>query len=310
VCTSAFVTEPWLEYMEQSYNSITISIEDFRILSSFMFQAINSLCTLVNDTIVNSLTRFYDTSYVSSAATPADVFQSQTKSFVSQFQSSTIKDFLLSLRMMQDTTEVNGLLSSSQTNGIINLKNDDDYRVTIDEAWYGDCNCNTKSTCTQSCTITDLLTAKALLVVPGLYNGCFNLEGVLRSNLQCFYNETCLQNVATALDLMLPPEITVMNASASSRYLSNANVGELLSNLMVEDWSWSGVYADYYKQCEPSECSYTLQSRNDLIYIITTLIGLIGGLTTALYVLIPMLVELVRKKRAPTNSIPGKVLSK
>jgi hypothetical protein len=75
VCFSAFVTEPWLEYMDRSYNSIAIFSEDCRVFSPFMFQALNSLCKLINDTIVNILTRFYNTSYVGEAATLADISQ-------------------------------------------------------------------------------------------------------------------------------------------------------------------------------------------------------------------------------------------
>jgi hypothetical protein len=50
-------------------------------MAPFLFQGLAFFWKLVNSTIVNSLTRFYDTSYVSSAVIPVDIFQSQTKTF-------------------------------------------------------------------------------------------------------------------------------------------------------------------------------------------------------------------------------------
>jgi hypothetical protein len=261
------------------------------------------LCELANDTIVNGLTRFYDTSYVSSVATPADVFQSQTKAFINQFESSTVKDFLWSLRIIRDATQANSILSVTQSNAI--FAHDGIYSVFI-PVTYDNCSCSLKPTCTSSAAIYKGSTNEMIFAVPGLSSGCYTVEALLQSSLICFYNETCLQNVATALGLMLPPEITVMNASASSRYLPNTSVGKLLSNLMVENWTWSGVYADYYKQCEPSECSYTLQSRNDAINIVTTLAGLIGGLTAALKFIVPWVVKFVRGKQARSDENWGK----
>jgi hypothetical protein len=139
-----------------------------------------------------------------------------------------------------------------------------------------------------------------------MYSGCYTLEALLKSNLKCFYSKTCFQKLTSYLAPNLPSEVIVMNVTASSRYLANTSVGELLSNLMVESWSWSGVYADYYKQCDPSECSYTAQSRNDVIHILTALASLIGGLTTALKFIVPWVVKFVREKQFRRDANRGK----
>ena len=67
----------------------------------------------------------------------------------------------------------------------------------------------------------------------------------------------------------------------------------MLDQLMVDSWQRSAMYDDYYNQCRPTECSYTLMGRNDAVYIVTTIIGLVGGLATALKLLIPSLVTLI-----------------
>jgi hypothetical protein len=89
---------------------------------------------------------------------------------------------------------------------------------------------------------------------------------------------------------------TVMNSSASSQFSTTSTVGELLNNLMVDQWKWSSTYADYFDECHPVECSYTFKTRNDVIHIVITLIGLIGGLVTALKLVVPLIVTLFRRK--------------
>ncbi|CAF1691029.1 unnamed protein product, partial [Adineta ricciae] len=65
-------------------------------------------------------------------------------------------------------------------------------------------------------------------------------------------------------------------------FSKNTTIEELLNELMVEKWNLSSSYKNYYNECHPSECSYSQTVQNSGIYIVTTVIGLIGGLITAL----------------------------
>ena len=56
---------------------------------------------------------------------------------------------------------------------------------------------------------------------------------------------------------------------------------------------------------ETRECVYTMVTRNDVIYIVTTVIGLIGGLATTLKMITRVLVKIVRRSRVPSNSVSG-----
>ncbi|CAF1687753.1 unnamed protein product, partial [Adineta ricciae] len=73
----------------------------------------------------------------------------------------------------------------------------------------------------------------------------------------------------------------------------NTTIEELLNELMVEKWNLSSSYKNYYNECQPSECSYSAIAKNSAIYIVTTVIGLIGGLITALKIGVPRLVSFV-----------------
>ncbi|CAF1538737.1 unnamed protein product, partial [Adineta steineri] len=86
-----------------------------------------------------------------------------------------------------------------------------------------------------------------------------------------------------------------MNVSALDklllvRFMENSTVQEMMDELMIETWNSSIMYESYYNECQPSQCSYTVDTKNDAIYIITTLIGLVGGLITVLKLMVPRIV--------------------
>jgi len=96
------------------------------------------------------------------------------------------------------------------------------------------------------------------------------------------YSETIAKIKPIALD----PSLLV-------RFLENSTIEELVNQLMVEEWNQSIIYENYYNECQPLECIYTYQTKNNAIYIITTLVGLIGGLTTALKLIVPRMVKFI-----------------
>ena len=88
--------------------------------------------------------------------------------------------------------------------------------------------------------------------------------------------------------------ITALDESLPSRFFPNSTLEEVVDVLMVEQWNSSRMYDSYYNECQPKECTYTHQTKNSVIYIVTTLFGLTGGLTTALRLLVPRLVKFIQ----------------
>ncbi len=60
---------------------------------------------------------------------------------------------------------------------------------------------------------------------------------------------------------------------------------------MIEEWSHEASYSFFYEQCDPLYCTYSVNERRDIIFIITTLIGVFGGLNVVLKLLIPLAVR-------------------
>ena len=127
----------------------------------------------------------------------------------------------------------------------------------------------------------------------GFYIGCYVIESLLQSNLQCFYDQNCVDQLNSYLSSSSFMNVTALDSSLPSVYSPSSSIADLLNNLMIEKWNWSKMYDKYYEECQPSQCSYPVQIRNDAVYIITTLIGTVGGLTKVLKFFLPIFVKFV-----------------
>jgi hypothetical protein len=56
-------------------------------------------------------------------------------------------------------------------------------------------------------------------------------------------------------------------------------------------------HRNYYNQCYPIQCTYSYIGKNDFKTVITTVIGLIGGLSTILKFVIPQIIKIYLKFR-------------
>ncbi|CAF1563008.1 unnamed protein product [Adineta steineri] len=88
-------------------------------------------------------------------------------------------------------------------------------------------------------------------------------------------------------------DLITLDISLLVRFHMNSTIQELVDKLMVEEWTNSTIYDGYYNECQPSKCSYSHETKNGLIYIITTVIGLVGGLITVLKLIIPRAVRFI-----------------
>ncbi|CAF4435334.1 unnamed protein product, partial [Adineta steineri] len=121
---------------------------------------------------------------------------------------------------------------------------------------YGKCNCGTSWTCTQSSQ--------------GMMAGCYPLESLLQTTLQCFYNQSCIDSTN---------KFTQLNISSlkTSRYQKNTTIQSILNNLMVEEYIINKSYENYFNQCAPSSCSYNYMKKYQVTEGIINLISLYSG---------------------------------
>jgi len=138
---------------------------------------------------------------------------------------------------------------------------------------------------------------------PGLVTSCLNLDGMLKADLRCFYNQTCLDTFLSMYNVDMPTRaplpaatlaIPILNSSALSHFLPNDTIGTVLWQLMVEKWFMESNFEGYYKICAPSVCSYTFSQQFDVFYVIVTIAGLIGGLLVIFRIIVPVAARLVQ----------------
>ena len=289
ICSSVFLTDDWFTYL-YSPDYTGRFTDDFRFLGPLAFQGISSFCQLVNNTMLNGLKQFYSTQYVSSVVLPMKLLQLQVESVVEQFRLSTTDNFLLSLGLNRNTTQTNALLSAQHTNYFPYISNGRLFFFSMD---YDNRSCFESGEPTTAAGIYDDRNNSAVLMIPGFLQGCFIVEALLQSDLRCFYNASCINELEKYLLPQYAINVTALDDSLSSNYLPNSTIQQLLDHLMIEEWNVTHMYDRYYNACQPTECTYNVEARNAVIYVVTTLIGIIGGLTTVLKLIIPRLVKSV-----------------
>jgi hypothetical protein len=129
-----------------------------------------------------------------------------------------------------------------------------------------------------------------------MLTGCFAVEATLQSTLVCFFNQTCIDNLRLILNETSSTKIELdtrsLNRLLLSRYSPVTTIAEIIGGLMIDNFSWSASHKRYYEECRPVVCSYTITNRNDAVFVLTSVLGLIDGLSSSFLFIIPRLVKL------------------
>ncbi|CAF3700640.1 unnamed protein product, partial [Adineta steineri] len=147
-----------------------------------------------------------------------------------------------------------------------------------------------------------------------IFVGCYLVEAVLQSDLRCFFDIGCLQQLIDSLSLVNISALDIILNSTASHYQEKSSLLEIVSNLMIEEWNNQTFYNNYFNICQPSVCTATYIGYGNIVYIITTIIGLIGGLTKVYRFIVPIflriivrvIIPFIRKKRGMNNN--GEIL--
>jgi hypothetical protein len=299
-----FITQEWFQYLSYRFQNNDVHHNDFRWLGPAPFQALNAFCEMANQTIFNSLTQLYSNQYVSATVTSSNLFKLQTETIIHQFITLAKTNLFLSLDLIQNTTQANILTSAKKTNYPFHYETG--FSPSKFEVTYFNCSCRTSVKCIYPVSIYDYPNNTTLFNVPGFYTGCYIIEAVLQSTLECFYNQTCITEIQSYFHIS-PVNVTALDPSLSMKYSYNSTIQQLLDGLMVEEWNTPITYENYYNQCHPIQCTYTYERKNRAIYILTVLLGLMGGLITILKLIVPILIKLITRKKRPRALEHGKM---
>jgi hypothetical protein len=73
----------------------------------------------------------------------------------------------------------------------------------------------------------------------------------------------------------------------------NMTVQSLVDTLLVTRWETNVIYDQYYTTCAPLSCTYTFAGQISVIYTVTIIIDLYGGLSVMFKLIAPILAKIV-----------------
>lgn len=103
--------------------------------------------------------------------------------------------------------------------------------------------------------------------------GCLPITSLRLSTLECFYNQTCLNQMKTILNIE-NITISALDSTQTSQFFPNTTLNHIIDHLMLEKWTNQTNFTKYFDQCNPQECTYSLIEQNSALSIFATLLGL------------------------------------
>ncbi|CAF0898540.1 unnamed protein product [Rotaria sordida] len=316
VCSSDFVSDRWIKAINSGSNSTYFFTLDFRTDGSAIFQALASLCHLSKDNTIQSIASFTKESFISPQVLSESVFRLQVNVSIEQFQSTASNGFENQLELVQKMISGNTFISALPTNSYFKYFTINDQEFGLAEIYLifrasddALCYCTTDVDCQTDSWITNLFgeptvvtvseNAMILMEIPGFVHSCLPMNAILLSTLECFYNQTCLD---TLLSFFATNEaFKAMTILEESRFELNSTVTTMIANLMIEKWITNISYNKYYTKCAPIFCTYSLNEKNDWMFVLIKLISLLGGLTFILGFVIQKSVAFIRRPRNLRN---------
>ena len=296
VCSSAFVNSTWTTYLYGFGSTARPYLQLDRPLLSKQHQIIGRFCAISQRIVNREMSNFYQTRLTTSLTLSRDLFVSQISRVISQFFEAIFLHFGRNLQLLLEMIAANYFPSAFNTDWLIEYGNAaNGYLVRNIPYLYdnGTCNCAVSNACQKPLRI-----GPPDLVIKGLVVGCLPMHGLRMSTLECFYSSDCVKTVLSYLDyymsidgspplnFTIPKEVPIpiasLNASIASRFLPNTSVGTLINEVLVEQWNNRSSYEDYFNICAPTMCRYEYMQRRDALFIITSLLGLYGGLAISL----------------------------
>ncbi|UJR07421.1 hypothetical protein I4U23_011707, partial [Adineta vaga] len=301
VCTSPFVSEQWRLYLVSGLvpNLTVYEQRDYRRFLSAHLQYLQGLCQLSQQAVNNSISEFLTSLLVTVELLSRINFQNRLVISIEQSKSNAPVLFSRLLYLTQLIFHGNAFISTYGTDFTYLLTNYevdfDVYSPTEAVIYDNECSCGMSSNCTTQATFIETNSSTSTkLSVKGMKMGCIPSESFRLSTLECFYDQSCLDLIQQYTNY--PNSLTPLSTTTNfSRFPQNTTISELINHLFIEKWSTEMNYSSYYEQCLPSLCSYTSIEKFNLLYTITVILGIQGGLTIVLKWICPKLVRVGSK---------------
>ena len=313
ICQSVYVTTDWSLLIDYAHLRHDIFDDDFRYLGGRFFQTMSAFCDQSREIVTDELIKFNARRFITRNVMAHDLFQDQFQAYMKAFISSTKRSFDRSIQLVRELTQGNVLFSGVFSSTQLNIAVDSNHNVSLATHYIqfisniSNCSCQQASACVVPATIfhdrSYAPTQVTRFIVPGITHGCYVLEALLQSNLVCFYNQSCVNDLRQALNTTetfsrtILLNTTALDPSLASQFRIDSTFTDIIHELMVEEWINISSHENYYAACNPDACTYSVSDQNSLITVFSTAIGLLGSLTTILKIIVPFVVKNIRRYR-------------
>lgn len=296
MCSSAFVTSTWITTLYGYGPKANPYLQLDRSLLSKYHQIINNICTTSKFIVEKALSNFNSTVLVSFFLLSRASIESQMNAIIEQLAQQTPLEYRRVLAGGANLLQGNLIPTTFSTDWLIEFGNvSNGYLLRNIPRMYanGTCNCVVSNDCQESMRI-----GPPDIVLPGLFVGCFPIDGLKISTLECFYSSSCINTILSYLEYytlpdkspptnftlpeVLPLLVNPLNKSISSHFSTTTPIGTMINELFIEEWKNISSYESYYVACAPTTCNYDYSERRGILYVITSLLALYGGLTVGL----------------------------
>ncbi|CAF1663667.1 unnamed protein product, partial [Adineta ricciae] len=312
VCSSDFITQRWIDFIFAA-NILSLWPIDVRTSLSAMWQLIHSFCQNSYQTIMSILDHFNKTLLVSPILFNEELLKEKVQSvLLSQRDISTV-NLIQSITMINQITQANQLISALGTNYIAVThqfglsKQPNSYRnisqvqlylyigrftnVYIQKNSIVPCSCQTNASCplegdiylydmSEQFGIYNMNRIHSNGSLTGVTIDCLPLQMTFVASLECFFQQSCLNFLRSTYKQKM--NVSILNESRPSRFSQTTTIQSLLNELFIEELRNETNYQQYYLTCLPKICNYSYNHRFDWVYVLTTFIGLCGGITKVL----------------------------
>ena len=234
-------------------------------------------------------------------------FNARVKSLVSDFKIRTAAGIVTTLARFRLTLLASGTQNDLQYQSLLINGSWKAFRYSPAPITLNNCTCGVSFECStdiakiicihgNNCTI-----GVAKWTAPTQTRRCSSSESFFATDLLCYFQQACIDAILSAYNYDMPdrlplPEATrnirSLDSSIQSRFLMNDSIDTIFNELMVEEWKIEGNFDSYYETCAPELCTYTYTERLNILYVVTTVVGLFGGLVVSLRLLLPISVTL------------------
>jgi hypothetical protein len=288
---------------------------DFRATASIQFQALRELCTFFQTTLESSMQSFSGDAFISGTLLDENRWRIQIQAIINEFLNNSYTDVTNKVSFIRAFIEYNLLVSAIQT-PISLLIEDENGSLVINSEYNSFRPSASESSCTcdqyptycyfpssfYNATMVDneayiaywILQSQLSLVLDNWFVGCWALESLFQSsfNSSFLYNQTELNRITAyfnwSSDAILPTALNLTESNTTNS--SSSKLDDLIATSFVENMLTVLNYPVYFKQCQAKSCFYSVNQHSDLLYIVTSLLALYGGLSIALQFLIPPIV--------------------